>query len=108
MNVRHDALLEVTVKSGNRILRHDTIYAYNLNAHLLLISTMFSANPYGGQWHNPETGAPIRRPKYTYKIVDPDTAILNDGEECDCLICKGGSLPPLTGGNDDRTSSQHP
>lgn len=95
--VRHDALVEVTVKSGRKVLNRRTIYATYLGAHMTQQSVIYCANPYsgGGLWHNPSTGEAMSRPKVTYKFLDLDHAVLGPGELCDCAECLGGTLLPL-------------
>ena len=95
--VRHDALLEVTVKSGRKVLNRKTVYAKYMGAHVTLQSFIYNANPYsgGGLWHNPVTGEAMSRPTVTYKVLNPEEAVLNPGELCDCADCTGGFLAPL-------------
>ena len=91
VQVRHDALLKVVFRSGDRVLDESVVKAYLLSAHITSMSYIFNAAIDGGvAWRDPVTGAAIKKPTYTYELVDPDAAILKDGELCTCERCLKG------------------
>lgn len=89
MQVRHDAMVRVVIRSGGTTLNTAEVSAENLDAHLTVQAYMHNANPYsgGGLWWNPATGGRLAKaPTYSYTLIDPSDELQN-GELCDCKGC---------------------
>jgi hypothetical protein len=86
MNVRHTAEVQVTVKSGNRILSKNTVPVRLLDAHLSVESYCHGGGFGQANWHDPQ-GRPLQHaPKVKITLVNPDD-VLAEGQECDCTEC---------------------
>jgi hypothetical protein len=89
IQIRHDALLEVVVKSGGKVLNSEEVEARSLDGHIFTQRFIYDAYPYSANvgWRDPKTGLPIVRPQITYTLVNPEDQ-LKDGELCTCEGCE--------------------
>jgi hypothetical protein len=92
MRVKHDALLDVIVRSGGQVLSQAQVPANQLDAHLIVQGFTYNSAPYSGgaQWWDPSSGLAIQRPKVTYTLINPDDELTGD-QECYCNEECGGS-----------------
>jgi len=83
--VRHDAELEVVVKSGNTVLERQRVEACSLGGALTVISFMYNRLSMSGgvAWWNPATGESIAKPQVSYTLVN-ESDILAPGQDCPC------------------------
>ena len=89
VRVRHDAKVRMVFTSDGELLEDTVVEAYLMDAHATVMSIMFNAAIDGGvAWRHPDTGLPMARPKYRIELVDPESAVLKDGELCTCVRCR--------------------
>lgn len=94
VRVRHDAQLKVTFfeRGTKRILSEDIIPADTLDGHILVQTFCYGGVSGYVNWRDPATGASLRGVQYRYEIVNPEWAILKEGELCTCVDCVGAEL----------------
>jgi hypothetical protein len=82
VNVKHRALVRVTIKDGRNVLTSDDVPAELVDAHLTVQSYMRGGAFNGHNWETHDR----RPPQVNIKLVNPEDE-LQDGELCDCVKC---------------------
>lgn len=94
MRFRHGSRVELILKSGRRVLEHDTTPVEYLGGAITVLSIIYGAGITGTRpgWTDARTNLPLaERPKLHIRARRED--ILTDGALCECTTC----LPTLDG-----------
>jgi hypothetical protein len=83
--VRHDAPIEVTIKTGRKVLSREVMEASLVGAHLTVQSYIHGGISGRVNWHDRNGPLPAA-PKVHLRLTDPSYA-LQEGQECNCKEC---------------------
>jgi hypothetical protein len=84
MLVRHDAKVEMTLKSGRRILEKTIVDVKLVDTQMEVWSITHGGISGNVYWNH--LGRPIAHPKVAIRLVDKSD-ILADGQLCPCAEC---------------------
>ena len=85
INIRHDAPVEVTIKTGSRVLSVHEMPMNLVGAHMTVQAYCLGGAFNGVDWHD-NKGKSITRPQVNVRLID-DAYILSEGEFCTCSDC---------------------